>query len=181
MDAVNIVPGDVLIVRLGDIVPADIKILGEVEEQEEEAAPMQVRSTRAHRAAAAAEQQDTQCWCHIYFGLLPHACKVVCVHSNPFSCACCAAAVAATCVQIDQAALTGESLPVKKFTGDVAFSGSTVKQGERHALVYATGEEARLICMLLLLPAAECTLCTGCLLCIRDSFHKGMPTMMPAE
>lgn len=41
--------------------------------------------------------------------------------------------------QIDQAALTGESLPVKKFTGDVAFSGSTVKQGERHALVYATG------------------------------------------
>jgi hypothetical protein len=42
-------------------------------------------------------------------------------------------------VQIDQAALTGESLPVKKFTGDVAFSGSTVKQGERHALVYATG------------------------------------------
>jgi len=41
--------------------------------------------------------------------------------------------------QIDQAALTGESLPVKKFTGDVAFSGSTIKQGERHALVYATG------------------------------------------
>lgn len=42
-------------------------------------------------------------------------------------------------LQIDQAALTGESLPVKKFTGDVAFSGSTVKQGERHAVVYATG------------------------------------------
>jgi magnesium-transporting ATPase (P-type) len=42
--------------------------------------------------------------------------------------------------QIDQAALTGESLPVKKSTGDVAFSGSTIKQGERHALVYATGE-----------------------------------------
>lgn len=35
--------------------------------------------------------------------------------------------------------MTGESLPVKKFTGDVAFSGSTIKQGERHALVYATG------------------------------------------
>jgi hypothetical protein len=29
---------------------------------------------------------------------------------------------------------------VKKFTRDVAFSGSTVKQGERHALVYATGD-----------------------------------------
>jgi hypothetical protein len=40
---------------------------------------------------------------------------------------------------VDQAALTGESLPVKKYTGDVAFSGSTIKQGERHALVYATG------------------------------------------
>lgn len=41
--------------------------------------------------------------------------------------------------QIDQAALTGESLPTKKFTGDVAFSGSAIKQGERHAIVYATG------------------------------------------
>lgn len=79
MDAVDIVPGDVLVVRLGDIVPADIKLLGE--EGEEDEAPM----------------------------------------------------------QIDQAALTGESLPVKKFTGDVAFSGSTIKQGERHAVVYATG------------------------------------------
>ena len=42
-------------------------------------------------------------------------------------------------VQVDQAALTGESLPVKKGKGDVAFSGSTIKQGERHAVVYATG------------------------------------------
>ena len=42
-------------------------------------------------------------------------------------------------VQIDQAALTGESLPAKKFSGDVAFSGSAIKQGERHAVVYATG------------------------------------------
>lgn len=41
--------------------------------------------------------------------------------------------------QVDQAALTGESLPVRKFTGDVAFSGSTVKQGEKECLVYATG------------------------------------------
>jgi hypothetical protein len=43
--------------------------------------------------------------------------------------------------QVDQAALTGESLPVKKFTGDVAFSGSSIKQGERHAVVYATGQK----------------------------------------
>lgn len=45
MDASDIVPGDVLLVRLGDIVPADIKILGEEEEEgaEEAAAPMQVR------------------------------------------------------------------------------------------------------------------------------------------
>jgi hypothetical protein len=58
-----------------------------------------------------------------------------------FSClsrSCTAVAVTAA-LQIDQAALTGESLPVKKGTGDVAFSGSTIKQGERHALVYATG------------------------------------------
>lgn len=33
--------------------------------------------------------------------------------------------------QVDQAALTGESLPVKKFPGHIAFSGSTIKQGEQ--------------------------------------------------
>lgn len=42
-------------------------------------------------------------------------------------------------MQVDQAALTGESLPVKKYTNDVCFSGSTIKQGEKHAIVYATG------------------------------------------
>ena len=42
-------------------------------------------------------------------------------------------------VQVDQAALTGESLPVKKYSNDVCFSGSTIKQGEKHAIVYATG------------------------------------------
>lgn len=46
-----------------------------------------------------------------------------------------------TPLQVDQAALTGESLPVKKFSGNVAFSGSTIKQGERHCVVYATGME----------------------------------------
>ena len=92
---------------------------------------------------------------------------------------------AARALQCDQAALTGESLPVKKFSGDVCFAGalallllpcctallwphlrarrptrvrssaysarprtparprppagSTIKQGERHCVVYATG------------------------------------------
>lgn len=45
MDAVDIVPGDVLMVRLGDIVPADIKILGDEDAEEGEETPMQVRST----------------------------------------------------------------------------------------------------------------------------------------
>lgn len=78
VDATQLVPGDIVVVRLGEIVPADIKLMGETGEEDH---PMQV----------------------------------------------------------DQAALTGESLPVKKFSGDVCFSGSSIKQGEKHAIVYATG------------------------------------------
>ena len=37
-------------------------------------------------------------------------------------------------VSIDQAALTGESLPVNKEVGDEIFSGSTCKQGEAEAI-----------------------------------------------
>jgi H+-transporting ATPase len=40
---------------------------------------------------------------------------------------------------IDQAALTGESLPVSKKVGDQAYSGSVVKQGEMTGVVTATG------------------------------------------
>lgn len=38
-----------------------------------------------------------------------------------------------------QSALTGESLPVTKRTGDEVFSGSICKQGEIEAVVIATG------------------------------------------
>jgi hypothetical protein len=59
-DAVCLVPGDVIIVRLGDIVPADVKLLGEqrggggagedhgapgTADAEGDSAPMQVRVT----------------------------------------------------------------------------------------------------------------------------------------
>jgi H+-transporting ATPase len=40
---------------------------------------------------------------------------------------------------IDQAALTGESLPVVKKVGDEAYSGSIVKEGEMRGVVIATG------------------------------------------
>ncbi|EMD32183.1 ATPase [Gelatoporia subvermispora B] len=42
-------------------------------------------------------------------------------------------------VSIDQAALTGESLPQGKKNGDQCFSGSTCKQGEAEGVVISTG------------------------------------------
>jgi H+-transporting ATPase len=42
-------------------------------------------------------------------------------------------------IEVDQSALTGESLPVARKPGEAVFSGSIVRQGEIGALVYATG------------------------------------------
>jgi H+-transporting ATPase len=69
----NLVPGDVIRLRLGDIVPADARLLDGDE------------------------------------------------------------------ISVDQSALTGESLPGSKKSGDAVFSGSIVRRGEIGALVYATG------------------------------------------
>jgi H+-transporting ATPase len=44
-------------------------------------------------------------------------------------------------VEVDQSALTGESLPAERKSGDAVFSGSIIRQGEAGAMVYATGEK----------------------------------------
>ncbi|MCX5645103.1 MAG: plasma-membrane proton-efflux P-type ATPase [Phycisphaerae bacterium] len=72
-EARELVPGDVIRVRLGDIVPADGRLL----------------------------------------------------EGDP--------------IEVDQSALTGESLPATCKPGEAVFSGSIVRQGEIDALVYATG------------------------------------------
>ncbi len=73
IDAMSLVPGDVIRIRLGDILPGDVKLFG------------------------------------------------------------------GDYLSIDQAALTGESLPVNKGPGDIAYSGSVAKQGEMEAVVIGTG------------------------------------------
>ena len=42
-------------------------------------------------------------------------------------------------ISVDELALTGESLPVTRKSGDAIFSGSIIRRGEIGALVYATG------------------------------------------
>jgi H+-transporting ATPase len=72
-EARELVPGDVIRVRLGDIIPADARLL----------------------------------------------------EGDP--------------IEVDQSALTGESLPATRKPGEAVFSGSIIRQGEIGALVYATG------------------------------------------
>ena len=42
-------------------------------------------------------------------------------------------------VEVDQSALTGESLPAERKSGEAVFSGSILRRGEIEAMVYATG------------------------------------------
>jgi H+-transporting ATPase len=42
-------------------------------------------------------------------------------------------------IEVDESALTGESLPATRKAGDAVFSGSIMRQGETDAMVYATG------------------------------------------
>jgi len=44
-------------------------------------------------------------------------------------------------IEVDQSALTGESLPASCRSGDAVFSASVIRQGEIGALVYATGAD----------------------------------------
>ncbi|MGB8491288.1 MAG: plasma-membrane proton-efflux P-type ATPase, partial [Bacteroidales bacterium] len=42
-------------------------------------------------------------------------------------------------IEVDQSALTGESLPAERKPGEAVFSGSIIRQGEIDAIVYGTG------------------------------------------
>jgi H+-transporting ATPase len=58
-------------------------------------------------------------------------------------------------LSVDQSALTGESLPVEKTEGDLAYSGSVARQGEMQALVVGTGASTKFAQTAKLVETAE--------------------------
>ena len=58
-------------------------------------------------------------------------------------------------VLIDQAAMTGESLPVSKGSAEVAYANTIVKQGEMTAVVVNTGAQTNFSSMVALVASAE--------------------------
>ena len=94
---------------IGNVVPADCKLLGSSEDEPLQVSlPVQAISTCSIHAVQSCTilcMCEAACW-QTRQGADVHVCVLQC----------------------DQAALTGESLPAKKFAGDVAFSGSSIKQ-----------------------------------------------------
>lgn len=86
--ASELVPGDIISVKLGDIVPADARLIGNDDDESSDS----IRKSLEKYLVAEGQ------------------------------------------VSIDQASLTGESLPVNKSIGDEIYSGSTCKQGEAEAI-----------------------------------------------
>lgn len=58
-------------------------------------------------------------------------------------------------INIDESALTGESVPVDKKENDVAYSGTTIKRGEAKAVVIATGNNTKFARTVELVESAE--------------------------
>lgn len=110
-DAAILVPGDVISIKLGDIIPADARLL--------EGDPLKI----------------DQVFFYYYDGHV-HFVADSLIHTYAYSFD---LLINYYNWLILQSALTGESLPVTKQPGEGVYSGSTCKQGEIEAVVIATG------------------------------------------
>ncbi|KAH7565636.1 hypothetical protein JRO89_XS09G0237900 [Xanthoceras sorbifolium] len=111
-DASILVPGDIISIKLGDIIPADARLL--------EGDPLKVdQATPSHF-----KQHHDMMFCNF-----SEATKYNSYNDENMI----------FFFFLMQSALTGESLAVTKRTGDEVFSGSTCKHGEIEAVVIATG------------------------------------------